>query len=314
MDPFDMVRAWSEEVLRRSGVKGTIPTPLHEVARWVDIREVLDIGEFNNVLRDEHRRRRSPGAVLKRFVGAVFFDPKVVLVDTSKPEEMQRWTEAHELAHKLLPWHVESSYRDDDLTLSRETKEQMEREASAGGAHLLFQGSHFWDESLSYKQGLAVPVALARSYGASLTATIRYYVETHHAPVGLLCASQYVQNRSRRIAYSQQSSAFEARFGPVAGLFPNRLPVDGQTLPPSVSIAVHDASNSRSIGHGEMHCMDLNGELVELNVETFYNGYNLFLLVIPHRRVSLGRRLLVGAPKAQPTLTERNSPPASCRS
>ena len=125
-DPHEMVQARAEQVLRRAGVKGVIPTPLDEVARVVGIREVLDIGEFNNNQREFHRRRRSPGVALKRFVGAVFFEPKVVLVDTSKPDDMRRWTEAHELAHKFLPWHAETSYLDDDATLSREAKLQKE--------------------------------------------------------------------------------------------------------------------------------------------------------------------------------------------
>ena len=119
-----MVRARAEKVLRDAGVKGCIPTPLDEVTRFVGIREVLDIGHFNDLHRDSHRRRRTPGVVLKRFVGAVFSVPKVVLVDTSKPNEMRRWTEAHELAHQLLPWHGESTYLDDDETLSREAKLQ----------------------------------------------------------------------------------------------------------------------------------------------------------------------------------------------
>jgi len=290
-----MVSARAEEVLRRAGVKGVIPTPLEEVARWVGINEVLDIGEFNNVQREAHRRRRSPGVMLRRFVGAVFFGPRVVLVDTSKPNEMRRWTEAHELAHKLLPWHVESTYLDDNRTLSFEASVQREREANAGGAHLLFQGTTFWDESRSYKQGLAVPVALAGSYGASLTATIRYYVETHHAPLGLLCASKWVQNRSRNIAYSAQSPAFEAQFGPVSSFFPNRLPVDGDLLSPSVATAIRLACTNHSIGAGSMHCHDRSGTRTTFDVETFFNGYTLFVLLIPHRRVSLGRRLFVAS-------------------
>jgi hypothetical protein len=215
------------------------------------------------------------------------------MVDTSKPGEMQRWTAAHEMAHKLLPWHVESSYRDSELTLSRDAHEQQEREANAGGAHLLFQGSTFCEESFSYKHGLAVPIAMASSYGASLTATIRYYVETHEAPLGLVCASQYVQSRSRKVAYAEHSPSFEAQFGCLTELFPARLPIDGDGLPVSVSAAMYEARNSRSIGYGAMRCADVNGDLVELDVETFYNGYNLFLLLMPHRRIRLGRRLRV---------------------
>jgi hypothetical protein len=74
-----------------------------------------------------------------------------------------------------------------------------------------------------------------------LTATIRYYVETHRAQIGLLCAN----------------------------------------------------------GVGAMQCRDLSGESVEVDVETFFNGYNVFVLLTPHRRVSLGRRLFVDAPKSK---------------
>src|SRR5580658_6130442 len=161
LDPIEIVRTLAETTLRQSGLKGIIPTPLDEVARWVGIREVVDIREFNRSQREFHRQQRKPGLVLKRFLGAVFFEPRVVLLDLSKPEEMQRWTQAHETGHKGVPWHEESSYLDDEATLSREAKVQQEREANAYGAHLIFQGSRFWEESLSHKHGLAVPVALA---------------------------------------------------------------------------------------------------------------------------------------------------------
>lgn len=296
-DPLGMVRAMCDEVLRRSGLKGIIPTPLDELARWVGISEVLDIGEFNDWQRDAHRRRRAPGVALKRFLGALLLEPKVVLVDTSKPEEMQRWTQAHELAHKSLRWHVQSMYLDDDVTLSRETKAQREHEANTGGAHFLFQGSQFWDQCRSYRRGLAVPVALASSYAASLTATIRYYVETNPDPVALLCISRYVQDRSRTIAFSDQSPPFASRFGSVGDLFPRRLPLDGGPLSPSVCTAIRFACEARSVGYGGMSLRDLNGDAVELDVETFFNGYSVFVLLMPHRRLSFGRRLHVDAPK-----------------
>ena len=222
VEAFEAVRVLADEVLSRSGAKGVIPTPLDVVARWVGIHDVQDIGEFNSHQRKAHRPRRSL-SVLKRFLGAVLYEQKIVLLDTTKPDTMRRWTEAHELAHKLVPWHAASTYLDDDSTLTPMAVLQQEREANVGGAHLLFQGPCFWNESRDYRSSLAVPVKMAPTYAASLTATIRYYVESHVDPMGLLCLSRYVQNRSRRVTYSLESGSFRDRFGPIGDLFPTRV-------------------------------------------------------------------------------------------
>ncbi len=294
--PTELVRARIQLALEKAGVAGVVPTPLDAVAQVAGISEVLDIGEFNEVQRAAHRRRRTPGEVLKRFVGAVFFEPQVVLVDRTKPEEMRRWTEAHELTHRLLPWHVKNSYVDPNETLSPGATEQQEREANVGGAKILFQGDPFWERSSDYRPGLEVPLLLAREFATSITATIRYYVESHPATCAVVCASRGIQRGQSRITYGVESAAFRSQFGAATNLFPTgQIPASTVADTSALASAVRQARADREIGHASMTATDVNGDLVQLDVQTFFNGYNTFVFVQPHRRVRLGRRLAVAA-------------------
>lgn len=290
----ELVRQRLSAALRTAGAEGIIPTPLEVLERSAGIGEVIDIREFNAVQRDAHRRRRTPGKALRRFVGAIFFKPRVVLVDTSKPEPMRRWTEAHEIAHKLLPWHEQNSYLDDDESLAPHTKVQQEREANLGAAQILFQGKPFWDRCLDYQQGISVPVALAGDFAASITATLRYFVETHPDRMALVCASRYVQNGARRITYSVESPTFLAQHGPARDFFGgDTISVVGSGANSSVADAMRTASADREVGYGELVSRDKGGAPVRFDVETFFNGYSMFVLLKPHRKVAFGRRLAV---------------------
>ena len=104
---------------------GIIPTPLDVVAKAAGITEIIDISQLP---RDIEARK--PPA-LKRILGALLHREHVALVDLSQPEPRARLTEAHEIGHKVIPWHQAAFQLDDEeRLLGRPTKSWSGRHTS----------------------------------------------------------------------------------------------------------------------------------------------------------------------------------------
>lgn len=179
------ILAFTDSTLRNAGVTGIIPTPLDAVAKAAGIAEVIDISR----LPGDIAARKPPA--LKRILGALLHRERVALVDLSQCKPRARLTEAHEIGHQIIPWHQAAFQLDDEERLLGRTRDQLEREAYLAGGHLIFQGEHFWRRALDYQVSIGTPVALAPEYGASLHATIRYYVLHHPDPVAVLVAGRH---------------------------------------------------------------------------------------------------------------------------
>src|SRR5262245_57780350 len=76
-----------EDALRRSGAAGVIPTPLDALHTLVGVSERVTISSAGGVL------------------GAVWFEERVMFVESRQRLARRRFTEAHELAHLICPWH-----------------------------------------------------------------------------------------------------------------------------------------------------------------------------------------------------------------
>jgi hypothetical protein len=128
---------------------------------------------------------------------------------------------AHEIGRKIIPWHEAAFRLDDEERLLGMARDQLEDEAYLAGGHLIFQGQRFHERALGYKISIATPIALADDYGASLHATIRYYVLHHPDNLALLVAGRYVGSAgSLPIWRSIESASFSARFGSLADRMP----------------------------------------------------------------------------------------------
>jgi hypothetical protein len=78
---------------------------------------------------------RRPGllldAVKKLSLKALFLpDRKRILIDKELPPTKQRWAEAHEVAHSVIPWHDQLMLGDTKQTLSPACHQQVEAEAN----------------------------------------------------------------------------------------------------------------------------------------------------------------------------------------
>ena len=79
-----------DDVVRGSGALGVVPTPLEAVQEALGVEQRLDLAGL---------------PVDDRILGAIWFDERILFVDTKQTLGRRRFTEAHELTHLICPWH-----------------------------------------------------------------------------------------------------------------------------------------------------------------------------------------------------------------
>ena len=117
-------------------------------------------------------------------------DCERILVDAVLPSPKQRWSVAHEIVHRLLPWHSGAVIGDRKRTLSPACHRQVEGEANYGAGRLLFLGSRLRDEVRSEATvDFETVRRLSKRFGNSITTTLWRIVENIDAPAfGLVSA------------------------------------------------------------------------------------------------------------------------------
>jgi hypothetical protein len=266
-----------------------IPTPLHAVADAADITEIIDISQLP---ADIAARKPRP---MRRVLGALLHRERVAFVDLSQCEPRARLTEAHEIGHKIIPWHQAAFQLDDLDRLLGTTRDQLETEAYLAGGHLIFQGQHFLKQALDYQVTIATPIALAPDYGASRHATIRYYVLNHPNTVALLVAGRYLhRDGSVPIWTSVESTSFATKYGNLADMMNGRLLIAGGTGKPLGDIA-RQAMTTTEVAAKNLTIRDLRGDRCDFIAEAFYNQHNLFVLMTEKKAARFGRRIRIAA-------------------
>src|SRR5438128_254723 len=117
---------------------------------------------------------------------ALSLNERVVATQTAMGEKRTRFSIFHEIAHCVLPEHVDRTFVDTDQTLSWWTRARLEREANQFAGELLFQANRFSEETLSSPISLQTVIDLAPKYGASYEAAFRRYAERHVVPCALI--------------------------------------------------------------------------------------------------------------------------------
>lgn len=288
-----LVLAAAEQLLLGAGVAGVLPTPLDELAATAGIEEVLDVSALPAPLM-----ARKP-SFLRRIVGALWYREEIAFIDYSQPPARARFTEAHEVAHRALPWHRASHELlwDDDQTIDYQTELEIEAEANLMAAHLIFQGKRFHQQAQDYDLTLATPTLLAPRFDASLHATIRYYIENHAEPVALAIAGQHQRADGTVPVWTTVASpAFAAAHGAFSSWFPSRSLAVGETdtIRPLGRLA-HQALNGDELPTLDIRRRHPDGEVRRYRAEAFFNCHCLFVMVTPHSRLRLGRRVRLAA-------------------
>lgn len=146
-------------------------------------------------------------------------DRKRILIDSAMPKLKQRWGEAHEIGHSIIPWHEPLMHGDAERTLSAACRVQIEGEANCAAGRLLFVQSRFDEEVRSERGCLDSVRRLSKVYGNTMTSTLWRTVEALAVPAfGMVSIHprEEAKEGQRRVRYFMRSRAFEERFGAVS--------------------------------------------------------------------------------------------------
>lgn len=262
------------EALRNAGSYGVIPTPLGTVGRAAGITKILDMSAMPPELA--HQKPDEMDQIL----GALVYREHLIFIDRTQSTARARLTHAHEIAHRILPWHHRAFQLDGAEYLRGDTLNRLELEAFEAAAHLLFQGPVFRRRADERPTSITTALDLANIFRSSGHATIRYYVENHSTPVAVLITGVRPDTDSRvPIWRSIESATFRQQFGSLLDRFPTgRLGIGDQETSLAGRLA-RQAMKAEAITSHPSSIRDFDGVSNAFTAEAFYNHYNFFLMV-----------------------------------
>lgn len=289
--PFELARVEqvARRALRAADVVDIVPTPLERVGAALQLEDAVDLSDLDDLPKGLLTRlRRLKGKVL----GALAIRERVVFVDKDQPAPRARFAYGHELGHEAMPWHKDAYYGDDYLTLAPEARAELESEANAFSADLLFQIGRFTEEAASSRVGLAVPLGLSQKYGTSRHPAIRRYVERNPAPCALAIFGRFpVHPRGKesvKILVSLESPSFRSRFGHLNDCLPSVLGVEESELGEAVKRSL--LGTLAPVLDGTVRLEDSRRGPITLRFEVFSNTYRVFALIYAKPRLDLRAR------------------------
>ena len=197
-------------------------------------------------------------------------DAKRIIIDDTLPAKKQRWAEAHEIGHRVLPWHGGLAMGDRLATLSPACHHQTEGEANYAGGRLLFLGARF-EEELPAVDDLDFRAIqkLHRRCKNSLTTTLWRTVEAMEVPAfGLLSLHprDVVPVGTKQVRHFLCNGSFKRRFPGVraAGLF--------------TQLGRYCFRRKGPVGSLEISLFDTDGREHTFLFESFDNQYDILTL------------------------------------
>lgn len=223
---------------------------------------------------------RNPSRLLdvvkKRSLKALWLpERKRILLDSELPTSKQRWAEAHEVGHSVIPWHESMTHGDQKQTLSYTCHEALEAEANFAAGRLLFLGDRFRDElgtaDLTLKRIQSVGKG---KFGNTITSSLWRAIESSDIPCVGMISKHPLKHAANAAAvrYFIRSPEFNERFSRVRGL-------DVYSQLPEICKAYRGP-----LGEGTIAISDDNGLRHEFFFESFFNSYDVLTLGV-HCRV-----------------------------
>lgn len=199
-------------------------------------------------------------------------DRKRILISKELPPKKQRWGEAHEVGHSIVPWHEAAMHGDRKQSLSPACEDQIEAEANFAAGRLLFLQDHFTTQLRGSPLTIEWVKTLSKIFGNTITSTLYRAVEAAESPVfGLVGQHPKQPLGEKPIRYFIRSRSFLDRFD---GVTPTQVFRGLQTF-------CRDGRGP--LGTGEVIFYDANGDQHVFLVECFYNSYEALSLGIHQR-------------------------------
>ncbi len=194
-------------------------------------------------------------------------DRQRILIDSELPSAKQRWGEAHEIGHSILPWHEVVMHGDQKRTLSLACEQQVENEANYAAGRLLFLQEVFIEHLNGSELTFDAVKQLSKIFGNTMTSTLWRAVESCEATVfGLVSQHPKHSLGEEPLRYFVRSRSFSEAFGHIAPMeIFSRL-------------QAFCFGNRGPIGAGEMLLTDSNGGQHVFFAEAFFNTHETLTL------------------------------------
>jgi hypothetical protein len=213
-------------------------------------------------------------AIRKCDLSALYlFDRKRILISSDLAKLKQRWGEAHEIGHSIIPWHEQFCHGDQEATLSIDCHAKIEAEANYAAGQVLFLRDRFRDELLSCPLSIEELTRLAGRYGNTITSALWRAVETLHIPAfGLVGAHPVEHPIGEGVRRFIRSNRFAVEFPAITpeAIFP--------------LLAQFCKRGRGNLGSCEMLLTDAAGQKHIFYVECFYNSYDALTLGVWSKR------------------------------
>lgn len=248
-------------------------------------RDYYDLANPGFLDRAKHRLRIHGQKLVDiinkvRLQAVLLFDENRICIDQELPKIKHPWASCHETGHRLLPWHTPFFFGDTAQTLDPAYQADLEVEANYAAGRLLFLGNRFTEEAMDLSPTIEAVKSLAKRYRASLTTTLRRYVEQGpDLAMAMLVSTPSWAEQPNDQEHRWRHFVPSVRF---ATLFPEltadslRTALDGHAA----------YRRGGKVAEFQLGLIDARGDRHELRVWSFNNQHYLLTLFVEERRVT----------------------------
>jgi Zn-dependent peptidase ImmA (M78 family) len=262
------------DILKGSKALGVFPTPIDQIVQYAELKvskKDLTVIPKNYLGKASEALKRA----LRKARGALDRRKKTIYLDLNLIPARNKFTKLHETGHHVLPWqkNMYEYIQDDKYSLDPDTEEGFEAEASFFASSALFQLDRFEEKLKDLSLSMKSAMALANDFGSSKHAAIRRYVEKSNKRCALIVLKDLnKQTRSAKLRNYFQSPKFSSNFGNLE--WPELMGVE-------MPFILDYSFNRRFHENGQMIYYDENNGFMDFQYHFFYNGYNVFVLLMP---------------------------------
>ena len=262
-------------------------------------RDFYDLANPGFLERAKHKLRIQGHRLLDvlhkvRLQAVLLFDENRMCLDQELPKIKHPWASCHETGHRVLPWHTPFFFGDTAQTLDPAYQADLETEANYAAGRLLFLGDRFTEDSRDLSPTVDNLKFLAKRYAASLTTTLRRYVEQGpDIAMAMLVSTppwtlQQPTDQPHRWRQFAPSGRFAALFGNISAESLRRI-LDSHTA----------YKRGGKVADFRFDLQDSRGDRHELRAWSFNNQHYLLTLFVEERRIT-ERRIIVPVHSSHP--------------